>query len=84
MICYPIAKADIWVGYLFRIICFQVIHSLYRLKENSHGSSFMSSISGDGDDASCFVLLKDELKGKKDEFSKDEVLLLGFLFFETL
>ena len=44
----------------------------------------MSSISEDGDDAFCFVLLKDELKKKKDEFSKNVVLLLGFLFFETL
>jgi len=44
----------------------------------------MSSISEDGDDAFCFVFLKDELKKKKDEFSKNAVLLLGFLFFETL
>ena len=45
----------------------------------------MSSISEGRDDAFCFVLLKDEFKKKKkDEFSKNVVLLLDFLFFETL
>ena len=40
----------------------------------------MSSISRDGDDASCFVLLKDEFKGKKRWILEGCGIASGFSF----